>query len=142
MRGNILNLLSKVFLQDSNREYLISYCLYYVLKDKRSEKICYKGGIPKFLFLTFLKPGSSTLKMYNVNKFLNLLTLNMSNGISVSYQLDHSISDLRSLPSFLLLLGGTFHFNRAFCKQTVDTLVRRRISHEKDARLIYGLKRL
>ena len=51
------------------------------------------------------------------------------------------------------MLGGIFHFDsnfkRTFCKQTVDTLIRRRVeasglglhclsrSHKKDARLIW-----
>ena len=38
MRGNVLNTLLQVCLQDLNSlQYLISYCLYYVLKDKSSE---------------------------------------------------------------------------------------------------------
>ena len=46
------------------------------------------------------------------------------NGISNSYQLDQSISVLR-------ILGGIFHFysnfNLSLCKQTVETLIRRRV---------------
>ena len=53
----------------------------------------------------------------NVNPF-------MPNGIPLSYKLDQSITVLR-------LLGGIFHFYsnfvRTFWKQTVETLVRRRV---------------
>ena len=51
----------------------------------------------------------------------------MPNGIPLFYQLDRSISVLR----VVALLGGIFYFhsnsNRTFCKQTVETLIRRRI---------------
>ena len=47
------------------------------------------------------------------------------NGISNSYQLDQSISVFR------ILGGGFFHFHSNFnislCKQTVETLIRRRV---------------
>ena len=44
MRGNILNTLLQVCLQDLNwLQYLVSYCLYYVLKDKTSENSAKKG---------------------------------------------------------------------------------------------------
>ena len=44
MRGNVLNTLLQVFLQDLNLvQYLVSYCLYYVLKDKTSENSAKKG---------------------------------------------------------------------------------------------------
>ena len=54
-----------------------------------------------------------------------------------------------SLFQILGVLGGTFHFysnfNRTFCEQTVETLIRRRVlglhclpvSHKKDTRLIW-----
>ena len=45
MRGNVLNTLLQVCLQDLNRlQYLVSYCLYYVLKDKTSENSAKKGA--------------------------------------------------------------------------------------------------
>ena len=45
MRGNILNTLLQVCLQDLNEvQYLVSYCLYYVLKDKASENSAKKGA--------------------------------------------------------------------------------------------------
>ena len=62
MRGNVLNTLLQVCLQDLNWvQYLVSYCLYYVLKDKTSENSAKKGGIPKCLFLPLLNPGSSAI---------------------------------------------------------------------------------
>ena len=64
----------------------------------------------------------------------------MPNGISISYQLDQSISILR-------VVGGTFHFysdfDRAFCKQTADTLpsdlglYSSPLSYKQEARLIW-----
>ena len=48
------------------------------------------------------------------------------NGISHYYQLDQFISVLR-----VVMLGGILHLNsnsdRTFCKQTVETLIRRRV---------------
>ena len=45
MRGNVLNTLLQVCLQDLNLlQYLVSYCLYYVLKDKTSENSAKKGA--------------------------------------------------------------------------------------------------
>ena len=41
-------------------QYLVSYCLYYVLKDKTSENSAKKGAYLNAYFLTFLNPGSST----------------------------------------------------------------------------------
>ena len=44
MRGNVLNTLLQVCLQDLNLvQYLVSYCLYYVLMDKTSENSAKKG---------------------------------------------------------------------------------------------------
>ena len=44
MRGNVLNTLLQVCLQDLNLvQYLVSYCLYYVVKDKTSENSAKKG---------------------------------------------------------------------------------------------------
>ena len=44
MRGNVLNTLLQVCLQDLNSlQYLVSYCLYYVLKDESSENSAKKG---------------------------------------------------------------------------------------------------
>ena len=44
MRGNVLNTLLQVCLQDLNwLQHLVSYCLYYVLKDKTSENSAKKG---------------------------------------------------------------------------------------------------
>ena len=69
------------------------------------------------------------------------------NGISNSYQLDQSISVLRIVGRYFSFL---VKFNRIFCKQTVETLIRRRVlrrltlglrclpmPHKKDARLIW-----
>ena len=45
MRGNVLNTLLKVCLQDLNLvQYLVSYCQYYVLKDKTSENSAKRGA--------------------------------------------------------------------------------------------------
>ena len=58
----------------------------------------------------------------------------MPNGASHPYQLDQCLSILRV---------AFFHFylnlNRTVCKQTVDTLIKRRLplSHKKEARLIW-----
>ena len=44
MRGNVLNTLLQVCLQDLNWvQYLVSYCLYYVLNDETSENSAKKG---------------------------------------------------------------------------------------------------
>ena len=44
MRGNVLNILLQVCLQDIyGVQYLVSYCLYYVLKDKITENSAKKG---------------------------------------------------------------------------------------------------
>ena len=43
--GNVLNTQLKVCLQDLNLvQYLVSYCLYYVLKDKTTENSAKKGA--------------------------------------------------------------------------------------------------
>ena len=45
MRGNVLNTLLQVCLQDLNGlQYLVSYCLYYLLKDETSENSAKKGA--------------------------------------------------------------------------------------------------
>ena len=45
MRSNVLNTLLQVCLQDLNWvQYLVSYCLYYVLMDKTSEDSAKKGA--------------------------------------------------------------------------------------------------
>ena len=45
MRGNVLNTLLQVCLQDLNLlQYLVSYCLYFVPKDKTSENSAKKGA--------------------------------------------------------------------------------------------------
>ena len=55
----------------------------------------------------------------------------MPNGISKCYQLEQSISVLRDVRWYFWMLGGIFHFyssfHRKLCKQTVETLIRRRI---------------
>ena len=64
----------------------------------------------------------------NISVIEELLKLELNpfmvNGTSHRYQLEHSISLLRDV-------GGIFHFysnfNRTFCNQTVETLIRRRI---------------
>ena len=44
MRGSVLNTLLQVCLQDLNwLQYLVSYCLYYELKDKTNENSAKKG---------------------------------------------------------------------------------------------------
>ena len=54
MRGNVLNTLLQVCLQDLNWvQYLVSYCLYYVLKDKTSENSAKKGAYLNAYFLHF-----------------------------------------------------------------------------------------
>ena len=46
------------------------------------------------------------------------------NGISYSYPLDQSISVLRVVGWYFSFYSN---FNRTFCKQTVETLIRRRV---------------
>ena len=54
MRGNILNTLLQVCLQDLNWvQYLVSYCLYYVLKDKTSKNSAKKGAYLNVFFDIF-----------------------------------------------------------------------------------------
>ena len=54
MRGNVLNTLLQVCLQDLNWvQYLVSYCLYYVLKDKTSENSAKKGAYLNAYFWHF-----------------------------------------------------------------------------------------
>ena len=54
MRGNVLNTLLQVCLQDLNwLQYLVSYCLYYVLKDKTSENSAKKGAYLNAYFWHF-----------------------------------------------------------------------------------------
>ena len=54
MRGNVLNTLLQVCLQDLNWvQYLVSYCLYYVLKDKTGENSAKKGTYLNAFFLHF-----------------------------------------------------------------------------------------
>ena len=38
-------------------------------KGQNKGKFCYKGDIPKCLFLTFLNPGSSTIRSFQRNEF-------------------------------------------------------------------------
>ena len=53
-RGNVLNTLLQVCLQDLNLvQNLVLYCLYYVLKDKTSENSAKKGAYPNAYFLHF-----------------------------------------------------------------------------------------
>ena len=60
MRGNVLNTLLQVSLQDLNwLQYLVSYSLYYVLKDKTSENSA-KNGAYLNAYFDILSPGSST----------------------------------------------------------------------------------
>ena len=55
MRGNILNTLLQVCLQDLNwLQYLVSNCLYHVLKDKTSENSAKKGANLNAYFWHFL----------------------------------------------------------------------------------------
>ena len=54
MRGNVLNTLLQVCLQDLNWvQYLVSYCLYYVLMDKTSENSAKKGTYQSAYFWHF-----------------------------------------------------------------------------------------
>ena len=54
MRGNVLNTLLQVCLQDLNWvQYLVSYCLYYVLKDETSENSAKKGTYQNAYFWHF-----------------------------------------------------------------------------------------
>ena len=41
-------------------QYLVSYCLYYVIKDKTTENSAKRGAYLNVYFLTFLNPVSST----------------------------------------------------------------------------------
>ena len=83
MRGNVLNTLLQACSQDLNLlQYLVSYCLYYVLKDKTSENSAKKGTYLN-AFFTFLNPGSST----NMFKFIfyqgmRLVYLSLRVGLS------------------------------------------------------------
>ena len=55
MRGNVLNTLLQVCLQDLKWvQYLVSYCPYYVLKDKTSENSAKKGTYLNAYFWHFL----------------------------------------------------------------------------------------
>ena len=79
MRDNVLNTLLQVCLQDLNwLQYLVSYRLYYVLKDKTSENSAKKGAYLNAYFWHFwtlaplLYPG---LTKSNLN--IDLLYLNM-----------------------------------------------------------------
>ena len=110
-----------------------------LLESSKAIGLCPMGicGKPQILCIE-----SSKFINSNSNHWLCLnQTLNpfKPNGISKSYQSDHSISVLR-------VAGCVFfhfysNFNRIFCKQTVETLIRHRflcMSHKKDAGL-YGL---
>ena len=97
----------------------------------------------------FSRPSVKTLFWIQFQYCYRIECLNpfKPNGISHYYQLDQYISVLRDV-------GSIFHFysnfNLTFCKQLVETLIRRRVlrrliwvctvcsmSHKKDARLIW-----
>ena len=51
MSGSVLNNLLQVYLQDLKLvQYLVSYCLYYILKDKTSENSAKKGAYTNAYF--------------------------------------------------------------------------------------------
>ena len=78
MRGNVLNTLLQVCLQDLNWvQYLVSYCQYYILKDKTSENSAKKGTYLNAYFWHFwtLAPllyghgGTISLVRQNLGEF-------------------------------------------------------------------------
>ena len=68
----------------------------------------------------------STKNRQNISIFILVSTINpfVLNGISHSSQLDQSISILRVIGWYFSFFSN---FNRTFCKQTVETLIRRHI---------------
>ena len=68
MRGNVLDTLLQVLLQDLNWvQYHVSYCLYYVLKDETFENSAKKGAYLNAFFWTLgprLEVPFQKLKQY------------------------------------------------------------------------------
>ena len=73
--------------------------------------------LPCFFFKILMKMKTDLTSVCVFNPFKPI-------GISHDYQLDRSISILRVVGWYFLFL---FKFVRAFCKQSVETLIRRRI---------------